>query len=87
MVSLKLFTTATTVAQTDAVVTAVGVAPEKFVHPGITARIVAGDPSASAVALRMDVRGSADAMPALGSEIVDPTDVAIVTGWISGLAP
>jgi hypothetical protein len=87
MFSLKLFTTATTVAQTDAVVTAVGVAPEKFVHPGIAERIVAGDPSASAVAFRMTVRGSPDAMPALGSAIVDPTGVALVDAWIRGLAP
>ena len=68
-------------------VTAVGVAPEKFVHPGITARIVARDPSASAVALRMSARGSPDAMPALGSEIVDPAGVALITGWIGSLAP
>ncbi len=85
--SLKLFTRATTVAQTDAVVTGVGVAPEKFVHPGITARIAAGDPAASCVAYRMSTRGSPDAMPALGSEIVDPAGVALITGWIRGLAP
>ena len=87
MFSLKLFTTAATVAQTDAVTTAVGVAPEKFVHPGITARIAGGDPAASGVAYRMTVRGSTDTMPALGSEIVDPAGVALITGWISGLAP
>jgi hypothetical protein len=87
MFSLKLLTTATSVAQTDAVMTGVGVAPEKFVHPGITARIAAGDPAASCVAYRMSVRGSTDEMPALGSELVDPAGVALITAWIGGLAP
>jgi hypothetical protein len=85
--SLKLLTTATTVAETDAVVTAVGVAPEKFVHPGIAMRIAAGDPASSAVAYRISVRGSPDAMPALGSEIVDPAGVAAITAWIGAMAP
>jgi len=85
--SLKLLTTATTTAQTDAFMTAVGVAPEKFVHPGITARIAPGDPAHSAVVFRMSARGSPDAMPALGSEIVDPTGVAAITAWIGALAP
>jgi hypothetical protein len=85
--SLELLTTATTVEQTDAVATAVGVAPEKFVHPGITARIAAGDPARSAVVYRMSVRGSPDAMPALGSEAVDPTGLAAITAWIGALAP
>jgi hypothetical protein len=85
--SLKLLTTATTVAETDAFLTAVGVAPEKFVHPGITHRITAGDPASSCVAYRMSVRGSADAMPALGTEIVDPDGLARITAWISELSP
>jgi hypothetical protein len=85
--SLKILTAAATVAQTDAVVTAVGVAPEKFVHPGITHRITAGDPASSCVAYRMSVRGSKDEMPALGSEIVDPAGLATITAWIGALAP
>lgn len=85
--SLKLLTGAATVAQTDAVVTAVGVAPEKFVHPGITHRITAGDPTSSCVAYRMSVRGSNDAMPALGTKVVDPDGLAQVTAWISELSP
>jgi hypothetical protein len=85
--SLELLTTATTVAQTDAVVTAVGVAPEKFVHPGISARIAPGAPAKSAVVYRMSARGSADAMPALGSELVDPAGLAAITAWIGALAP
>ena len=85
--SLKLLTTATTVEQTDAVVTAVGVAPGKFVHPGIPLRIAPGDPAKSAVAYRMSVRGSPEAMPALGSEIVDPAGLAAITAWIGALAP
>lgn len=85
--SLKLLTTATSVAATDAYLTAVGVAPEKFVHPGITHRITAGDPASSAVTYRMSVRGSEDAMPALGTELVDPDGLARITAWISALAP
>jgi hypothetical protein len=85
--SLELLTTATTVEATDAFATAVNVAPEKFAHPGITARIAAGDAGRSAVAYRMSVRGSPDAMPALGSEIVDPTGLAAISAWIGALAP
>lgn len=83
--SLKLSTAAGSVAETDALLTAVGVAPEKFVHPGITHRITAGDPASSGVAYRMSVRGSTDAMPALGSEIVDPDGLARITAWIRAL--
>ena len=85
--SLELLTTATTVEQTDAVATAVGVAPEKFVHPGISARIAPGAPAKSAVAYRMSARGSPDAMPALGSELVDPAGLATITAWIGALDP
>ena len=85
--SLKILTTAATVAQTDAVMTAASVAPAKFVHPGISMRIAPGDPAASAVAYRVSVRGSPDEMPALGSEIVDPAGVAAITAWINALAP
>jgi hypothetical protein len=85
--SLKLLTGAATVAQTDAVVTAVGVAPEKFVHPGITHRITAGDPASSGVTYRMSVRGSADEMPALGTKVVDQDGLALVSAWIRKLAP
>ena len=85
--SLKLLTTATSVAQTDAFLTAVGVAPEKPAQPGITHRITAGDPTSSGVAYRMSVRGSTDAMPALGTEVVDADGLARVTAWISDLTP
>jgi hypothetical protein len=35
----------------------------------------------------MSARGSPDAMPALGSELVDPTGLAAITAWIGALAP
>ncbi len=85
--SLKLLTTATSVGETDAFLTAVGVAPEKFEHPGITHRITAGDPASSCVAYRMSVRGSDDAMPALGTEVVDQDGLARINAWISELPP
>lgn len=85
--SLKLLTAAASVAETDALLTAVGVATEKFVHPGITHRITAGDPASSGVAYRMSVRGSTDEMPALGSELVDPDGLAVITAWINTLRP
>ncbi len=85
--SLKLLTAAASVAETDAFLTAVGVATEKFVHPGITHRITAGDPASSGVAYRMSVRGSTDEMPALGSELVDPDGLAVITAWITTLRP
>ena len=85
--SLKILTAAATVAETDAFLTAVGVATEKFVHPGITHRITASEPASSGVAYRMSVRGSTDEMPALGSELVDPDGLARITAWISALRP
>ncbi|MEO5728851.1 MAG: hypothetical protein ABI134_21505 [Byssovorax sp.] len=85
--SLEILTAAASVEETDAFLTAVGVATEKFVHPGITHRITARDPASSGVAYRMSVRGSTDEMPALGSELVDPDGLARITAWISELGP
>lgn len=85
--SLKILTAAASVAETDAFLTAVGVATEKFVQPGITHRITARDPASSGVAYRMSVRGSTDEMPALGSELVDPDGLAMITAWIDALRP
>ena len=45
-------------------------------------RLVPGDPTASAVSVRMHNR-SGYAMPKLGSNLVDPDGVAVVDQWIS----
>lgn len=50
------------------------------------ARIIApGDASRSVLVARMNVR-NADAMPPLGSNLVDADGVALVSAWIDGLA-
>lgn len=48
-------------------------------------RVVAGDPDASAVFARMQVRGTDDQMPTAGTEHVDPRGLAQVRAWIAGL--
>ncbi len=46
-----------------------------------------GDPASSCVAYRMSVRGSDDAMPALGTEVVDQDGLARINAWITELSP
>ena len=53
----------------------------------ITKRVVAGNPSASAVVARMSVRGNADQMPPLATEEPDREGLAQIESWISSLAP
>lgn len=53
--------------------------------PGITARIVPGDPDASAIPYRMSVRGTTDQMPPEFTEIVHADGLAAVRAWILGL--
>lgn len=54
--------------------------------PGATAPIVPGMPGASAVYLRMSMRGDGQ-MPPLGTEQVDAPATAAVESWILSLAP
>jgi hypothetical protein len=83
--NLLLGTAETTVAATQLVQTTVGVRLQSFMKPGFQYRIVAGDPSASAVYYRMTQRGSLEQMPSLATEVVDDTGVAAVGAWIAGM--
>jgi hypothetical protein len=47
--------------------------------------IVAGDPAASALSGHMHIRGTDDAMPPIGSNLVDPVGTALIDGWIAGM--
>jgi hypothetical protein len=51
-----------------------------------TFRVIPGDPEASAIVDRMQLRGSKDQMPSLATEMVDPVGLAIVRHWIAGLS-
>ena len=82
--NLRLALSETTVTGTQIYQSTVGVQGE-FMHPGVTAIVVPGDPSASSLYYRMNTRGSMDQMPPLASEIVDPIGLGVVEAWIKGL--
>lgn len=63
----------------------VGVALQNFSQPGVTKRIVPGDPDASCVAYRPAVRGDAGAMPPIATELTDDAGVAVIRAWIASL--
>ena len=74
------------VSDTPTYKTTVGVATDSPVTPStVSVRIQPGDPSASAIHLRMSDRGSPVQMPPLGTELVDSTGVAAVDAWINSL--
>jgi hypothetical protein len=60
---------------------------QSWMRVGVTDRVVAGDPLASAVYLRMLARGDRDAMPPLASEQMDLVGSALVHAWIDALPP
>ncbi len=70
--------------ETPAYVTTVGVAP-MLGAGAATSLIEPGDPSASAVYLRMSVRGSALQMPPRGTEVSDGSALVQLETWILGL--
>jgi hypothetical protein len=82
---LRLKVTDATVQEAGAYVTGVGVGLVGFSAPGVTKRIVAGDPAASAVVYRMEQRGVLAQMPPIGTEQVHPEGIQAVTDWIAGL--
>lgn len=84
--NLRLDVASRTVEDAPAYKTAVGQKLTYFVRqPGLTLRIAPGDPSTSAVALRMQSRMPKQGMPPLATEIVDMTGVDLVTRWIASL--
>ncbi|MEP6653286.1 MAG: hypothetical protein ABJA82_08005 [Myxococcales bacterium] len=50
-------------------------------------RVTPGDPDASALVARMQIRGTDDQMPPLATEVVDPTGLGLLRRWIASLAP
>lgn len=52
---------------------------------GIMNRVTPGDPTASAIVARMQVRGTDDAMPPIATEEVDAVGLATVSAWITAL--
>lgn len=69
-----------------AVTTTVGV-PMNHAVGVTTLGVVAGDPAASQLWARMQLRGDPYQMPARGTEVVDADGLALVRAWIEGLAP
>ena len=54
-------------------------------HPTLKLRVAPGDGDASAVLVRMKIRGSKDQMPPLATEVVDPAGVDLLARWIASL--
>jgi mono/diheme cytochrome c family protein len=82
---LRLDVTETDPATTMLVQSTVGVPLEQWVGHGYTDRIVAGDPSSSAIVYRMSQRGNDDQMPPVATEFVDDAGLAMITAWIQSL--
>ncbi len=85
--TLQLDLAATTPAGTTVWKDTVGVALTKYQRPGVSQRIVPGDPGASAVILRMASRVRGEQMPPFGTEVVDGTAMSAVANWIDALTP
>jgi hypothetical protein len=74
-----------TVDATNSYRTTVGADLAWFAHVGFAKRIVASDPTQSALWFRMGSRGDASQMPPLGTEPVDTVGVDRLTQWINRL--
>lgn len=83
---LSLALAATTVEETGAYRTAVGVATRSWLRPEVPLRVAPGDPDHSALVVRMSARGNVDQMPPLATEHVDASGLAAVRAWIAALA-
>ncbi len=73
------------VESTAAFLSAVGKPNQLFNDQHVTGRIVAGDPSESAVSYRMGQRGNNAQMPPIASEVVDTAGRNLVDTWIGEL--
>ncbi len=82
---LRLDVAETDPATTMIVETTVGVPLQQWVNHGYTDRIVAGDPDMSAIVYRMSQRTPDMQMPPIATEFTDPTGIALIRAWISGL--
>ena len=75
-----------TVAETTSYSTIVGV-PPMLALSGATSLVEQGDPNASAVFLRMNMRATPLQMPPRGTELLDDDFMTILSDWITGLTP
>ena len=82
---LRLNVADRTPAATTIWTTTVNQPTQLFRVAGITERIAAGNPGASAIPYRMDHRGDSAQMPPLATKIVDATGLATIQSWISSL--
>ncbi|MEO8215297.1 MAG: hypothetical protein ABI560_19005, partial [Myxococcales bacterium] len=64
----------------------VGVMIQYWRGGAITLRVTPGDPDASALLARMQIRGTDDQMPPLATEVVDPTGLGLLRRWITSLS-
>jgi len=71
--------------QTNAYLTSVGIALQYFAADVGTLRAVPGEPTLSALLLRMQERAANTQMPPLGTELVDEQGIAKVRAWIQAL--
>jgi hypothetical protein len=65
----------------------VGVMIQYWRGGAVTSRVTPGDPDASALVARMQIRGSDDQMPPLATKVVDPTGLDLLRRWITSLPP
>lgn len=84
---LRVSVTATSAEATGTYRTAVGSLVEKFVYPGVTHRILPGQPDASCVSFRMGRRGGTIQMPPIATKVVHPEGLTAVSDWITNLMP
>jgi hypothetical protein len=73
------------VQDTPTYLSAVGKPNQIFNDQHVTARIVPGDPSKSAVSYRMGQRGNNAQMPPLASQLIDTSGQSVVDAWITSL--
>ncbi len=71
--------------KTNAYRTSVGISLQYFAADPGTQRVVPGEPTRSALLLRMQERGANTQMPPLGTKLVDEAGIAHVRGWILAL--
>lgn len=80
---LKLLSTSATPEETPTYLTTIG-AKMNHVLDGTTLAVVPGKPAESQLVFRMSIR-NLEAMPPVGTEVVDATGVKTIGDWISGL--
>jgi hypothetical protein len=83
--SLRLSVSNTRLEDTGAWQTGLGVPVEKFVTPGVVARIAPGNPNGSCIVHRMTIRGTTEQMPPIASKVTDNAGLAVIRAWVESL--